>query len=106
MTFPNYQEFLEEIVYQLKDKVNGQIELRHNKYGELMYRYDIMVKFNCNLIICISCDLDSEIHKLYCNYKYTPEMPKYTTQAGAMYVFEFIKKAVFNYFFNSLDNHN
>lgn len=30
MTFLNYQEFLEEIVYQLKDEIKGQIELRHN----------------------------------------------------------------------------
>lgn len=99
MTFPNYQEFLEEIIYQLKDEIKGQIELRHNKYGELMCRYDIMVKFNCNLTICVSCDLGSEVHKLYYNYKHTPEMAKYTVQAGTMQVFEFIKKAVFDYFF-------
>lgn len=101
MVSSSYQEFLEEIIYQLKDKVKGQIELRHNKYGELMCRYDIMVKFNCNLTICISCDLGSEVHKLYYNYKHTPEMAKYAIQAGTMQVFEFIKKAVFDYFFQT-----
>ena len=100
MTFPNYQEFLEEIVYQLKDEIKGQIELRHNDYGELMYRYDIMVKFNCNLTICVSCDLDSEVHKLYYNYKNIPGMTQYNIlHAGKMQVVEFIKKAVFYYFF-------
>lgn len=63
-----------------------------------MCRY-IMVKFNCNLTICVSCDLGSEVHKLYYNYKHTPEMAKYIIQAGTMQVLEFIKKAVFDYFF-------
>ena len=95
MVSPSYQEFLEEIIHQLKDKVKGQIELRHNDYGELMCRYDIMVKFNCNLTICISCDLGSEIHKLYYNYKHT----SYIIHIGTIQVLEFIKKAVFDYFF-------
>ncbi len=99
MVSPSYQEFLEEIICQLKDKVKGQIELRHNDYGELMCRYDIMVKFNCNLTVCVSCDLGSEVYKLYYNHKHTPEMAKYTIQAGTMQVLEFIEKAVFDYFF-------
>lgn len=99
MIFLNYQEFLEEIVYQLKDEIKGQIELRHNDYGELMCRYDIMVKFNCNLTICVSCGLGSEVHKLYYNYKNMPGMTQYILHAGKMQVVEFIKKAVFDYFF-------
>lgn len=99
MTFSNYQEFLEAIIYQLKDKVKGQIELRHNDYGELMCRYDIMVKFNCDLTICVSCGLGSKVHKLYYNFKDTPEMPNFILYAGTMQVLEFIKKAVSDYFF-------
>ena len=99
MTFPNYQEFLEEIVYQLKDEIKGQIELRHNNYEDLMCRYDIMVKFNCNLTICVSCDLGSEVHKLYYDYKHMPGMAQYILHAGKMQVVEFIKKAIFDYFF-------
>lgn len=99
MTFSSYQEFLEEVVCQLKNEVKGQIELRHNDCGDLMCRYDIMVKFNYNLTICVSCDLGSEVHKLYYNYKHSPEMTKYTIQAGTMQVLQFIKKAVFDYFF-------
>lgn len=99
MTFLSYQGFLEEVVCQLKNEVKGQIELRHNDYGELICRYDIMVKFNCNLTVCVSCDLGSEVHKLYYNYKHSPEMTKYTIQAGTMQVLQFIKKAVFDYFF-------
>lgn len=99
MTFLSYQEFLEEIIHQLKDKVKGQIELRHNDYEELICRYDIMVKFNCNLTVCVSCDLGSEVHNLYYNHKHTPEMAEYNIQAGTMQVLEFIKKAVFDYFF-------
>lgn len=99
MVFPSYQEFLEEIIHQLKDKVKGQIELHHNDYRELICRYDIMVKFNCNLTVCVSCDLGSEVHNLYYNHKHTPEMAEYNIQAGTMQVLEFIKKAVFDYFF-------
>lgn len=99
MTFSSYQEFLEEVVCQLKDEVKGQIELRHNDYEDLMCRYDIIVKFNYNLTICVSCDLGSEVYKLYYNYKHSPEMTKYTIQAGTMQVLQFIKKAVFDYFF-------
>ena len=103
MTFPNYQGFLEEIVYQLKDEIKGQIELRHNDYKDLMCRYDIVVKFNCNLTICVSCNLSSdlgiEISKLYYSYKYEPEMAEYIVHVGTMQVFEFIKKAIFDYFF-------
>lgn len=99
MTFLNYQEFLEEIVYQLKDEVKGQIELRRNDYGELMCRYNIMVKFKCNLTICVSCNSGSEVHKLYYNYKNMPEMTQYILHAGKMQVVEFIKKAVFDCFF-------
>ena len=46
MTFSSYQDFLEEIVCQLKDKIKGQIELRRYDYEELMCRYDIEVRFN------------------------------------------------------------
>lgn len=109
MVFPSYQEFLEEIICQLKDKVKGQIELRHNDYGELMCRYDIMVKFNCDLTVCVTCDLGGEVYKLYYNYEHTPEMDKYTIpaeemakyaiRAGTMQVLKFIEKAVFDYFF-------
>lgn len=99
MVFPSYQEFLEEIICQLKDKVKGQIELCHNDYGDLMCRYDIMVKFNCNLTICVSCDLGSEVHKLYYSYKNMPEMTQYILHAGKMQVVKFIKKAIFDYFF-------
>lgn len=99
MTFSSYQEFLEEVVCQLKNEVKGQIELRHNDYEDLMCQYDIMVKFNCNLTVCVSCDLGSEVHNLYYNHKHTPEMAEYNIQAGTMQVLEFIKKAVFDYFF-------
>ncbi len=90
MTFPSYQEFLEEIVCQLKDKIKGKIELR---------RYDIEVRFNYNLIICVSCDFGREIHKLYCSYKHEPELAEYIVHVGTMQVFDFIKRSIFDYFF-------
>ena len=99
MTFSSYQEFLEEIVCQLKDKVKGQIELRRYDYEELMCRYDIVVRFNYNLIICVSCDLGREIHKLYCSYKHEPELAEYIVHVGTMQVFDFIKRSIFDYFF-------
>lgn len=99
MTFSNYQEFLEEIVCQLKDKIKGKIELRRYDYEELMCRYDIEVKFNYNLIICVSCDFGREIHKLYCSYRHEPELAEYIVHVGTMQVFDFIKRSIFDYFF-------
>ena len=99
MTFSNYQDFLEEIVCQLKDKIKGQIELRRYDYEELMCRYDIEVRFNYNLIICVSCNLGSEISKLYYSYKHEPELAEYIVHVGTMQVLDFIKRSIFDYFF-------
>lgn len=99
MTFLGYQEFLEEIVCQLKDKIKGKIELRRYDYEELMCRYDIEVRFNYNLIICVNCDFGSEVHKLYYNYKHEPELAEYIVHVGTMQVLDFIKRSMFDYFF-------
>lgn len=99
MTFLGYQEFLEEIVRQLKDKVKGQIELRRYDYEELTCRYDIEVKFAYNLSIIVNCDWNSEISKLYYSYKHEPELAEYIVHVGTMQVFDFIKRSIFNYFF-------
>lgn len=96
MTFLGYQEFLEEIVRQLKDKVKGQIELRRYDYEELTCRYDIEVKFAYNLSIIVNCDWNSEISKLYYSYKHEPEKAVYV---GTMQGFDFIKRSIFDCFF-------
>lgn len=95
----SYKNFLEETVNRLKDKVNGKIELRHNDYGDLMSRYDIAVKFNCNLYFCVSCDLGSTIHQLYCSCKYEDTPLNYGYEVGVKKVMQQIADMAMDYIF-------
>ena len=67
-----YKDFLEKIITLLKSQIQGEVELRCNKYAS-MTRYDILVKFkSTNIQIALDCQLGGDVWGVYALCKTHP----------------------------------